>query len=390
MAQMQMNEQMRRNPSDMDMNGQRPRTPSSDNAPSPNKRPRLEGGGPAFNNVAGRGGGMPPGMFMDGRTNPNMVKSGMDPSQLNAGQYAQLMAQSPSVQARTLAAYENMNLRRPMMPNGMAGPGSPMMQQSGMDFSGTGFVGGNMGSANGPNGNHALQDYQMQLMLLEQQNKKRLLMARQEQNPGDRPDGQPAGYSSPNGSRSGPSPGPSEPMGKRGSPPMGPGGMPQSPLPNGVMPQDRPSPGFMNQSMPPEMFQPKMENGMPTVGPGGTIMRGGPQFHQQQAEMMARVRQAGQIPNAPNWPQGQPPQAPMMQQTPSQQPAQMGTPQARTAMPPPQNLPAANPANGRTASPAPSAAPPTPQQSNKTNPKGKKDPKDRKVNPDTELIASTC
>ena len=31
------------------------------------------------------------------------------------------------------------------------------------------------------NGNHALQDYQMQLMLLEQQNKRRLLMARQEQ-----------------------------------------------------------------------------------------------------------------------------------------------------------------------------------------------------------------
>ncbi len=33
----------------------------------------------------------------------------------------------------------------------------------------------------GHNGNHALQDYQMQLMLLEQQNKKRLMMARQEQ-----------------------------------------------------------------------------------------------------------------------------------------------------------------------------------------------------------------
>ncbi|PVH90887.1 hypothetical protein DM02DRAFT_664575 [Periconia macrospinosa] len=29
-------------------------------------------------------------------------------------------------------------------------------------------------------GNHVLQDYQMQFMLLEQQNKKRLLMARQE------------------------------------------------------------------------------------------------------------------------------------------------------------------------------------------------------------------
>jgi hypothetical protein len=32
-----------------------------------------------------------------------------------------------------------------------------------------------------PGGNHALQDYQMQLMLIEQQNKKRLLLARQEQ-----------------------------------------------------------------------------------------------------------------------------------------------------------------------------------------------------------------
>lgn len=33
-----------------------------------------------------------------------------------------------------------------------------------------------------PKSNHALQDYQMQLMLLEQQNKKRLMMARHEQN----------------------------------------------------------------------------------------------------------------------------------------------------------------------------------------------------------------
>ena len=32
--------------------------------------------------------------------------------------------------------------------------------------------------------NFALQDYQMQLMLLERQNKKRLLMARQEQDSG--------------------------------------------------------------------------------------------------------------------------------------------------------------------------------------------------------------
>lgn len=59
----------------------------------------------------------------------------------------------------------------------------------------------------GPNGqgNHALQDYQMQLMLLEQQNKKRLLMARQEQ------DGPQVGFApnlSPSNSRGGHSPGP--------------------------------------------------------------------------------------------------------------------------------------------------------------------------------------
>ncbi|GAB7323923.1 hypothetical protein MBLNU13_g07346t1 [Cladosporium sp. NU13] len=52
-------------------------------------------------------------------------------------------------------------------------------------------------------GNHALQDYQMQLMLLEQQNKKRLLMARQEQDsklsqsaPNKSPQGSPAGNTS--------------------------------------------------------------------------------------------------------------------------------------------------------------------------------------------------
>jgi len=63
-------------------------------------------------------------------------------------------------------------------------------------------------------GNHALQDYQMQLMLLEQQNKKRLLMARQEQDsmspPSSMPpgaNGQSAPNTSPQGSRAGgPSP----------------------------------------------------------------------------------------------------------------------------------------------------------------------------------------
>lgn len=63
-------------------------------------------------------------------------------------------------------------------------------------------------------GNHALQDYQMQLMLLEQQNKKRLLMARQEQDSMSTPPSMPPGAhgqsapnTSPQGSRAGgPSP----------------------------------------------------------------------------------------------------------------------------------------------------------------------------------------
>lgn len=65
----------------------------------------------------------------------------------------------------------------------------------------------------GQSGNHALQDYQMQLMLLEQQNKKRLMMARQEQhenNPNGA--GQMQGVNMPSGmspgSRTGTSPNP--------------------------------------------------------------------------------------------------------------------------------------------------------------------------------------
>ena len=58
-----------------------------------------------------------------------------------------------------------------MAPQGMEGSFDMMNQQRPMTN----------GAANPSQGNHALQDYQMQLMLLEQQNKKRLLMARQEQ-----------------------------------------------------------------------------------------------------------------------------------------------------------------------------------------------------------------
>src|SRR5271169_5367804 len=80
-----------------------------------------------------------------------------------------------------------------MNPNVMGNQGSPMMQNmSDGQFMGSMPMGdiygtrmGANGAMQGPGGatggNHALQDYQMQLMLLEQQNKKRLMMARQEQ-----------------------------------------------------------------------------------------------------------------------------------------------------------------------------------------------------------------
>jgi hypothetical protein len=80
-----------------------------------------------------------------------------------------------------------------MNPNVMANQGSSMIQpMSETQFIGAmpmGDIYGNRMGANGAmqgpgaatGGNHALQDYQMQLMLLEQQNKKRFIMVRQKQ-----------------------------------------------------------------------------------------------------------------------------------------------------------------------------------------------------------------
>jgi hypothetical protein len=81
----------------------------------------------------------------------------------------------------------------PAMMNGRP-IGAPQNAMAGMDgnaefYAGNRMPGGGAGGApmdGNPQavtqtGNHALQDYQMQLMLLEQQNKKRLLLARQEQ-----------------------------------------------------------------------------------------------------------------------------------------------------------------------------------------------------------------
>ena len=420
-AQIMHQQAMRRDPSDMDANGQRARTPSSgDNAPSPSKRQRIENmqfnGQPMMPN----GRGPMPGMqsqqmrdaAMNNPANQLLMNNGIDPDNLAPTQIHMYQTQAPKVQAKSVEVY-NQNLarsnasRQGMPTPGIPGHGSPIMQQ-GFDLGANGvpdymsnqaMMRGAVppGGANG--GNHALQDYQMQLMLLEQQNKKRLLMARQEQDIGSRPDGQPIsggpGYApgmSPSGSRSGPSPGPNEQMGKRvGTPKMGPTGMPGSPMPDGSMPQARGSPAAIsfNTQMPADMYP---INGMGAVGPNG--MRLTPSSHPGQMgaggfsaqhnleafRAPAQAQAAGRIPNGQQWPQGPPQgQAPMMQPSQAQPPAQVGTPNQRNAMPPPQAPPAGTGANGaRPNSPAP-GAPPTPQTTNKAAPKKKDTKETRKV-----------
>lgn len=449
--QQMMQQQMQRNGSDIDINGQRPQSPSSaENAPSPSKRPRLEGGqfnGPQMgpngigpNGMGPNGRGQPQGMQGQPgghdparQANALLIQHGINPNVLSETQLNSFQQQHPAVQSKSIQVYAQnlaqhqrsaLNNQVPKgMPNptGMPGQGSPMMQQ-GADPQQLGamteYYAGNqaqmrgMPAANGQSGNHALQDYQMQLMLLEQQNKKRLMMARQEQDSMTRTDGQPGVPGqpglppgmSPQGSRSGPSPNPNDQM-KRGTPKMGPSGLPGSPLPDGSMPQGRGSPAAMNfgGQMPPDM-QPQyfnaqmkaMADGMGGVGPNGVMMRppsshpgfNGQPGNPQQLEAMARMQASGRMQNG-NW-QGPQGQAPMMQQiTQPQQSQQLGTPQQRNAMPPPQPPPVGGVSNGRTqpSSPQQPAAPPTPQQSNKANPKGKKDSKEpRKVTVRTELI----
>ncbi|KAL8713369.1 MAG: hypothetical protein Q9220_002568 [cf. Caloplaca sp. 1 TL-2023] len=404
--QMMQQQQMRRDPSELDMNGQRPRTPSSgDNAPSPSKRPRMEG----HPSMMMQNGG--PQQMMDQANNsPNalLMQGGVPPTALTDAQYMAFQQRPIQVQQKSIDVF-NQNLknnqqRANLSKPGMPGQGSPMMQP-GMDLSSVGadYFNANMqmrqgmpngnGTANG--GNHALQDYQMQLMLLEQQNKKRLLMARQEQEDPRGPQGAggipggpgfagPQGMS-PSGSRSGPSPGPNDQV-KRGTPKMAQTGLPGSPMPDGSMPQARGSPATSmshGNGMQNEMFQMKsMNEGMTVMGPNGNMMRQPPSSHPNYnahftPQQIAEIQQRRGMPNG-NWPQGQPP---MMQQQPPpqpQQPAPMGTPQQRGGNMPPPNAPAGAAVNGRPGSPSQPAAPPTPSQANKANPKGKKDAKDRK------------
>ena len=459
--------QMQREQSDMEMNGHRPQSPSSaENAPSPSKRPRLDGSQPNGQQMTPNGRGQ--GQAMPGQPNPQtsamLMQHGINPRTLTQQQFQALQAQNPAAQAKAVQVYNasfgpnhhdaRSTMNHQGIPNGMMNPGvmpnqEMMPMPDGQDMlQMQEYYGANAQLRPGPQtpggngqGNHALHDYQMQLMILESQNKKRLLLARQEQPQGANGEGGqqamppraalPPG-TSPQESRTGGSPNPNDQM-KRGTPKLPQNGIPGSPsVGDAAMAQNRSSPASMNFAgqMPPEMGGAAFLNmkGMPegVVAPNG--MRppssnpafSGPQVPQQM-EAMARAQQGqaqaqGQGPGAPNrmpsggnWQQQQPQQQPPQQGVPpqgqqqqaggpsqqQQQPA--GTPQERNAMPPPQAPPAsaagAN-ATGRTqtSSPQPGgAAPPTPQQPSKPAPKkneGKE--KARKVSRTTSLYPCTA
>lgn len=430
LQQQQKQQQLQRDPSAGE-NQQRPQSPATaENAPSPSKRPRLDGAG--FNsqvqmpNGRGQGGGIP--------------------------QQYQNMPNAPNAAAQRLAGYQASlgQQQQSQMPNvknisNSAGPlnrGSPMMTQGQQDggnmagFYNHGDVGPN-GMRSGPGGqpgtgaNGALHDYQMQLMLLEQQNKRRLMMARQEHDntiprpegsqvhPGSAPNGQNFPGTSPQGARAVSSPNPGD-QSKR-TPHINQGGI-SSPLPEG---QSRSSPsGAMNfnnlpgapmdPGMNPQYFSKingmdpnlvgAMSNGMRPQGshPNNFNQMTSPaqimaarhqaQQHAQQQAQQAQQQQAQhaqqqqQAQQQQNWQPG-PSAQPMMTQasqgqTGSQQ--SIGTPQQRNMPPPsmPAGAVAAN-SNGRTpqatTSPGQTPAPPTPQQANKANPKKKTELKDSKA-----------
>lgn len=320
----------------------------------------------------GMNAGVPGGQFGE------FAGPGQNPQQKNIEVYAQTMAHQHRAALNNTASPQGMN-------PGIQG--SPMAQ-SGLDGQQDMFAGNNPrpgmpGNAPGapPQGNHALQDYQMQLMLLEQQNKKRLLMARQEQdNMGSGPQHQPGvgaqGFPaamSPQGNRPGPSPNPADQM-KRGTPKIG-QGMPGSPLPEGAMQQQRGSPApnmafdpnLAPPGMPPQYY-PQMPQQSPMMRPPsshpGANFNGQGMTQQQQMEAM---RNGQMQPNGAWRGQGQPGMMP------NQQP--MGGPmggnlQQRQQMGPPP-APASEQPRPEPSPSQSNQAPPTPSQGSKANPKKK-------------------
>lgn len=378
----------------MDMNGA-PRGPSprpGENAPSP-KRVRVDSGASNFSRMGPNGRPVPmmpqppngnapsqvmmmDGPFPAGAMSPAFSHLNGQAKSAEQQQYSQdLMNQQRAIQQQHVKIPGGMNQGSPMMPNG---PDGALMDPSGMFQQNPNYRQPGIAGAAGHGG--ALADYQMQLMLLEQQNKKRLMMHRQELDVASRDQGVPPGLMgqsgvyappmSPRASRTGHSPNSNDPT-KRGTPKqMG----QDSPLPENTMGTNRNSPGSNN-------FEPgQMQNMMPPFamvnGPVNGMMGRPPngqngQMSAQHVEMMRRQQQQAQMGmHNGAWPPGMQNPGQMLQQ--GQVMAQMD--QARNSMPPPQGPPA-----GRTqpSSPQTQAAPPTPSQTSKAGPK-KKDSKDNK------------
>lgn len=359
----------------------------------------------------GRGQGQP----MAGQPNPALLmQNGISPRGMNPSQFQTFQQVNPAAQQKPMQVYaQNLALHHSRsalnnqgMPNGlmntapvMAGqdmmpmPDGQAYQLAGGEYYGAngqmGQVRPGMQNPGGQQGTHALQDYQMQLMLLEQQNKRRLMMARQEQDSMSRAEPPMPGQqlppgTSPQGSRAGTSPNPNDQM-KRGTPKMPQAGLPGSPSAGDVMAQGRGSPASMNfngaqlgPDMAGQFFNP---NGMRP--PSSNPAFNGPQMGQPGPAGAGNRWQ-------PQQNQGQPMPS---QQSPVSQPQPAGTPQGN-AMPPPQAPTAAGANAGRTQPSSPqtgSAAPPTPQQANKPGPKSKKEPKDgRKVRIHILLFLPSC
>ena len=404
MKNQMLSAQIQRDGSGMDMNGQRPQSPgSSENASSPNKRPRVEGNQFSSPQMgAARSHGMPQpsmGATSTGQANQMLLAGQMNAGNLPGNQFNEYAPQAQNVQqknievyAQSLAHQQRIALNNSAIAQGMNSgvQGSPMHQQ-GLDGQSDMFA-GNPSSRPGipaapgqPQGNHALQDYQMQLMLLEQQNKKRLLMARQEQDNqsgGSHPQaavGAPgfAPSMSPGHIRPGPSPNPIDQM-KR-TPKLNQQGLPGSPMPDVSMQQPRGSPAPSMSfdpsqnppGMPPQFYASQMQqNPMGMRPPNPHPGFNGQQLTPQQLEQM---RQNGGMQNGGAW-RGPPG---MMQQ--GQQFGPMGNNPQRNHMPPPP-APAGEQPRAQEPSPSqPTPAPPTPNQGNKANPKKKNTGKTDKV-----------
>lgn len=346
--------------------------------PSP-KRQRMDG--PGMQQQAGANGAMP---MVNGQLQPNggapnasMLTASFDPNSMSPANNFKPGVGTPQQRqySQTLVNQSRANLERLAQSNAAGmGTGSPMMAGAdGQFINADMFPGGQPNPAmrgqmpanmpqNASNQGGALADYQMQLMLLEQQNKRRLMMARQEQDVAGGqiigPPGLAPGMSPRQNSRTGQSP--PDPS-KRGTPKLGQdGGLP---VPEGA--RGSPIPGMMDPNqMPPGMggqFFPSMN-----PANGGMMRPGMPtgQLAATQIEMMRRNQMNGQFMQGQMG--GQMMQNQMMQ----------GQADQRQSMPPPQAPPAPN--AGRNGSPQQTPAPPTPSQANKAAPKGKKEPKETK------------